>query len=153
MCLINNTIRNQQVFVTNIEETACSTTTEDIRMIRPLLWTNAREIYVCGFTPYTPQANENLDTGIHHSGLTAMLQANSESDVIVQLSKSITDESKFLCLNALTEALSTDPDLAAIPAQLRPQCLQSLYICTGCDYVSFFKGIGKAIVSCQPSFF
>ncbi len=46
-------------------------------------------------------------------------------------------------MNNLLAALNNDPDLACIPSTERPQSLQSLYACTGCDYISFFKGIGK----------
>ena len=34
---------------------------------------------------------------------------------------------------------------------LLPQALQSLYVCTGCDYVSFFVGMGKASFFYQHS--
>ena len=126
MCLINNTIRNQQVFVPNIEETAYSTTTEDMKMVRPLLWTNANEGDLHVWLHSLDSSGQRKlifypNTDIYHTGLIAMLQANPETDVIVQLSKSITDEPKFLHLNALTEALSTDPLAAAIPIQIRPQ--------------------------------
>ena len=39
--------------------------------------------------------------------------------------------------------MGNDPDLSSIPPEQRPQAIQSLYACTGCDYVSFFAGIGK----------
>ena len=35
------------------------------------------------------------------------------------------------------------PDLASIPVSERAQAIQTLYLCTGCDYVSFFQGMGK----------
>ena len=62
----------------------------------------------------------------------------------MQLSKERTDGARFLCLNTPLDALLNDPDLADILPNLRPQGMQSLYISTGCDYVSFFTGIGKA---------
>ena len=34
--------------------------------------------------------------------------------------------------------------LGVIPEQCQAQALQMLYVCTGCDYVFFFQGIGKA---------
>ncbi len=46
-------------------------------------------------------------------------------------------------LNALLRALSGDFALSAIPEHCQAQALQTLYICTGSDYVSFFQGIGK----------
>lgn len=41
-------------------------------------------------------------------------------------------------------ALQHDPDLAALPSHVIPQVLQTLYVTSGCDYISFFSGIGKA---------
>ena len=70
---------------------------------------------------------------------------------MVQLSKSFKDGSKFLDLSSLLKALESDPDLLGIPPCLCPQALQSLYVCTGCDYVSFFVGMGK--VSFLTTFF
>ena len=37
-----------------------------------------------------------------------------------------------------------DPDLAALKLSDLPQILQTLFVCTGCDYITFFSGIGKA---------
>jgi hypothetical protein len=66
-------------------------------------------------------------------------------DVIVQLSKSLLDpgKAKLLHLTALIEGLKGDLDLADVPECSRPQVLQSIYVSTGCDYVSYFAGIGK----------
>lgn len=61
----------------------------------------------------------------------------------MQLSKSFKEEPKFLFLRQVDNALQNDPDLHGIPQEMRLQALQSLYVCTGCDYVSFFAGIGK----------
>ena len=44
---------------------------------------------------------------------------------------------------SLPLSLHSDPDLHGVPTELRPQALQSLYICTGCDYGSLFRGVGK----------
>ena len=53
-------------------------------------------------------------------------------------------EMKFVHLSALNLALHTDPDLAALQSTERAQILQTLFVCTGCDYISFFSGLGKA---------
>ena len=41
-------------------------------------------------------------------------------------------------------ALENDPDLVAIPTDILPFIIQKIYVCTGCDYISFFSQIGKA---------
>ena len=42
------------------------------------------------------------------------------------------------------QALEMDPELAGIPFSTLPQTMQRLYVATGCDYTSFFYGLGKA---------
>lgn len=54
-------------------------------------------------------------------------------------------------MNNLLICLDSDPDLAQIVESTRPQTLQTLYVATGCDYTSFFHGIGK--VSFLTTFF
>ena len=126
---------SSRVYYTNIGETANSTTVQDTTVIRPLLWTNANEADIRVWLHCLHSSGQRVlifspDTDVYHVGLTAVSQDNS-CDMIVQLSKSLTEGGKFLRLNLLKEALS---DLEAIPVQLRPQCLQSLYVSTGCDY-------------------
>ena len=84
------------------------------------------------------------DTDVYHIGLPLVSQF--QCDVIVQISSLSSIEHKYLSITQLCSALSNDPDLAVIPEELRPQMMQSLFICTGCDYISFFKGIGKVTV-------
>ena len=66
-----------------------------------------------------------------------------ECDVIVQLSKYTDDRARYLHMTHMLTALSTDPDLSEIDLPARPQVLQSIYVATGCDYTSFFNGLGK----------
>ena len=49
-------------------------------------------------------------------------------------------------MKQLIAALSNDPDLANVPAATHSKVLQTLFVVTntGCDYISFFSGIGKA---------
>lgn len=54
-------------------------------------------------------------------------------------------------MNHLLIAIQNDPDLCLIPQEIHPQVLQSLYIATGCDNTSFFRGLGK--VSFVTTFF
>ncbi len=73
-----------------------------------------------------------------------------ESEIVIQLSKGH-EPLRYLSLNDLIAALSRDPDLSQLPPPIRPQTLQSLYVATGCDYTSFFAGLGK--VSFMSPFF
>jgi hypothetical protein len=81
------------------------------------------------------------DTDIYHIGLTL---ASEHTNVLVQQSDVISGEkSRFISLQNLQKALHTDRDLSCVPHDDRAQALQTIYVCTGCDYISFFKGISK----------
>jgi len=81
------------------------------------------------------------DTDTYHIGMSVLNDTRiCECDVYVQLNK---DGSKYIHLSSLPEALSDDRELASIPQEKQTQCLQTLYVTTGCDYTSFFHGIGK----------
>ena len=72
-----------------------------------------------------------------------IIHKNSHLEVYVQLSKSLNENPKFIRVNGLLEGLNNDPDLGSIPPSERAQGIQTLYISSGCDYVSFFQGMGK----------
>jgi hypothetical protein len=52
-------------------------------------------------------------------------------------------DKKYIDINALMVALDTDPDLQELPLQLRPIMLQTGYLLSGCDYISYWHGLGK----------
>ena len=79
---------------------------------------------------------------IYHIGLP--LQCTQEKQVIVQISAINSRELQLLHLNHLILAMRNDPDLANVDATILPSVLQTLFVTTGCDYTSFFSGIGKA---------
>ena len=81
------------------------------------------------------------DTDVYHIGLPLV---TPEESVIVQLSRPSDKELKLLNVNILIDLLKRDPDIVHIPEINIPRVLQTLFVCTGCDYVSFFAGIGKA---------
>ena len=81
------------------------------------------------------------DSDVPHIGLTSA--DLSSDDIIVQLS-SMGTPLKLFNMNDFVECLKTDPDLHSIPPAHRGKILQVLYIATGCDFTSFFAGIGKA---------
>ena len=82
------------------------------------------------------------DTDVYHIGLP--LLTNSGKDIAVQVSAINSKEVRFVNLSALAYALVNDPDLAALKSSDLPQILQTLFVCTGCDYIPFFSGKGKA---------
>ena len=47
-------------------------------------------------------------------------------------------------INNLIKALELDPDLASLPHYHFPKIFQMLFICSGCDYLSYFHCQGKA---------
>ena len=146
--LITRYIDSNQEFITNVAQSAYSTTTACTKVPQPTLWTNADEADLrvwlhCVHSQGQRKLIFSPDTDVYHIGLSA-ISLIPDTQIIVQLSKDHTHGARFLCLNTLLDALSNDPDLADILPNLRPQAMQSLYISTGCDYVSFFTGIGKA---------
>ena len=53
-------------------------------------------------------------------------------------------EHRYLGMNKLLSAIQNDPDLAFLPKDQLPKVLQVLFISTGCDYLSYFSGLGKS---------
>lgn len=82
------------------------------------------------------------DTDVYMIGIA--LESAHHKNVIVQINKYSARELKFLSLLSLKIALENDPDLGLLHSYDLIQILQRIYVCTGCDYVSFFSGIGKA---------
>ena len=65
-------------------------------------------------------------------------------DVFVRFSIFSSQEHQYLSITNLLTSLCGDPDLSSVPRDILPNVLQTLFICTGCDYVSYFAGYGKA---------
>ena len=83
------------------------------------------------------------DTDIYHIGLPII--TTTEFDVVVQLSSFSSLEHRLLDMQALIKALRNDPDLAVIDPAFSSSVIQMIYyISTGCDFISFFNGFGKA---------
>ena len=66
----------------------------------------------------------------------------SSDEIIIQLSH-IGKPVKLFHLNNFIEAIRIYSDLHSIHPPGRAKVLQVIYIATGCDFVSFFVGIGK----------
>lgn len=82
------------------------------------------------------------DTDILHCGLSCkdLLQ---QTHIILQMNMPGSTDKKYIDINALMVALDTDPDLQELPLQLRPIMLQTGYLLSGCDYISYWHGLGK----------
>lgn len=83
------------------------------------------------------------DTDVYTIGLHYVYKTTSKQ-FIVQVNVTNAIESQYIHLNHLHSAFINDPDLAFLPKSHLLDILQSLFVCTGCDFVSFFKQIGKA---------
>ena len=84
------------------------------------------------------------DTDVYNIGL-SLIHIYPDTDFILQLNVPYSEE-KDLSLNNLEKALRNDPDLATLPQNEVGNTLQTLFICSGCDYTSYFSGYGKATV-------
>ena len=65
---------------------------------------------------------------------------------IIQLNVPQAAEKRYLLLNNLHTALLNDPDLASVPRDSIGVTMQTLFISTSCDFVSYFKSLGKATI-------
>ena len=95
------------------------------------------------------------DTDIYNIGLTIVQQC-SPKECIVQLNLPHSQQLKYLHLNNLVQALEDDPNLASLPRDSLVSIIQMLFISSGCDYISYFSGLGKAAfnnVFCQHAAF
>ena len=84
-------------------------------------------------TPYTHNLMYSPITDVYNIGL-GVIQETSKQYVI-QLNVPHAAE-KFLNLNRLESVLYNNPDLASLPRTSTVDIMQTLFICTGCDYVS-----------------
>ena len=104
----------------------------DMRIWRHVAQTHAARVLV-----YSP------DTDIYNIGL-SIFDRVSDKDIFVQLNVPHSQTQLYLHLNNLITALQRDPDLANIDPGKLAEIFQMLYIASGCDYVSYFAGQGKA---------
>jgi len=68
----------------------------------------------------------------------------ADKNILIQINTASSRELKFVNLTVLNTAIQNDPDLVAINPAILPKVLQTIYVCTGCDYISFFSQLGKA---------
>lgn len=102
------------------------------------LWLHARQTTF----PRILVISADMCTDVYHIGLP--LCCTKQKEIIVQVNQVSSRQLKLLHLTGLLQALENDPDLAHIDQTILPQILQTIYITTGCDSISFFSKIGKA---------
>ena len=140
--------------LTNVGSTVYRVEADGSRLPVPYLSSNANEgdVRVWLHCIHAAGRNELIvspDTDVYHIGLTVPFDRENSS-IITQLSKPSQQESKYIDMNSLINAIDNDPDLHQVPHSMRRQAVQSLYIASGCDYVSYFCGLGKAsFLSCM----
>jgi len=82
------------------------------------------------------------DTDIYNIGLHLVNQP--AKNYIIQLNVPHSIQKRYLNLNHLKLAFVHDPDLSSLPTESLGAIMQTLFVSTGCDYISYFKTIGKA---------
>ena len=111
----------------------------------PLLKSNAEESDIRVWLHVKHSAGfkvliQSPDTDTYHVGLPFI---TPQMEVVVQLSRPGDRHLRLLNLHTLVDLLNRDPELTALNIEHRTWIMQCLYVSTGCDYVSFFAGIGK----------
>ena len=107
----------------------CNAIEADMRIWRHAITTWATRVLI-----YSP------DTDVYNVGLSLHIP----KEIILQLNVPHSQDKKFLNFNNLILALKRDPDLSTLPKDQLSCILQTLYVCTGCDFVSYFRTLGKA---------
>ena len=82
------------------------------------------------------------DTDVFNIGIT-MAQARLSDHYIVQINL-LHSIPRYIDIRKLLFSFQCDPDLAPLPQDLLGNIMLQLYIVTGCDFISYFSGIGKA---------
>ena len=130
------TLQNQALFITlngnpQIDSTlACNAEESDTRIWLHVMNSTGQKKLVL-----------SPDIDVYHIGLPIV--ANTNLDVLVQLSPFSSLELRLLDMQALIYAFTSDPDLATIPQLLTPAAIEVLYTCTACDFISFSMALEK----------
>ena len=69
-----------------------------------------------------------------------------EKEIIVQINVLHSRKLKYINVNNLCTALECDQDLGSLPRDKLTKIFHMLFVVSGCDYISFFKGHGKGAI-------
>ena len=64
--------------------------------------------------------------------------------IVVRVDTPGAKDRQYLDVNKLLDSIVRDPDLATIPAEHRASAITAAYVASGCDFTSFFAGIGES---------
>ena len=103
------------------------------------IWIHAIQSWATNILIYSP------DTDVYNIGLGLVTQTIQKL-YIIKLNVPQVAEKRYLLLNNLHTALLNDPDLASVPRDSIGVTMQTLFISTDCDFVSYFKSLGKATI-------
>ena len=84
------------------------------------------------------------DTDVYNIGLHLVSQPSK--NYIIQLNVPHSSDTKYLSMSNLKTAFMHDPDLSIVPKENLGAIMQTLFISTGCDYILYFKTLGKATI-------
>ena len=98
------------------------------------VWRHATQTRSKGILIYSP------DTDVYNIGL-PLVQSTRKYVVQINLPQY---PPRYVDVNKLLLAFQHDPDLASLPQNILGSIMLQLYIVTGCDYVSYLSGFGKA---------
>ena len=97
------------------------------------LWLHVRSSELSSFLIYSP------DTDVYHIGLPLC----TDKDVVMKINAKQAADERFLHMTKLRNSFNNDIELQAISNKDRYLYIQKIFISSGCDYVSFFRGLGK----------
>ena len=133
-------------FKDDIQDTAWCVTNQTTPQPLPTYWSNSEETDTRIWLHVHHTCFKNIyivspDTDVFHIGLP---MHHEGKNILLEINTVGSQQKRILSLSNLKQDLMNDPDLCSLPGELLPQIFQTLYIVTGCDYTSFFSGIGKS---------
>ena len=120
-------MRDCAMIVTNNGYSECERMKSNHEETDSRIWFHVKQSKYHHVLVYSP------DTDVYHIGLPFC----SEKDVTIELCNHYNKE-KYLSMLALESAMNTDFDLRKMDSQQRSIYLRLIFICSGCDFISFF---------------
>ena len=99
-----------------------------------IIWKHVKQCSSTKMLIYSP------DSDIYNIGLGLFEELSK--DIVIQINP-ISKDNKFLHLQQLISCLHKDPDLAPVKDDSINRIMQTLFISSGCDYISYVRSIGK----------